>query len=185
MIDYNKTIIYKIVHKENVDSEVYIGHTTDFRKRKNQHKTTCNNNTGNNNHSHYKVYEYIRNNGGWDAFIMNEVEIYPCSCKNEARQREQYWSDIYNSSLNNRKAHSTPDEIKEYYLSYSQINKEKRRKWEQQYNKKRAGYFKEWYENNKNNIKEKITCSCGCILNKGNLSRHLKSKQHLNPANIT
>ena len=43
-IDYSKTIIYKLVHKEDYDNvNVYVGSTTDFVKRKNQHKKSCNN----------------------------------------------------------------------------------------------------------------------------------------------
>ena len=114
MTDYIKTIIYKIVHNENLESEVYIGHTTDFRKRKNHHKTSCNNKTGINSHSHYKIYEYIRNNGGWDCFNMSVVEEYPCNSKEEAREREQYWFNHFNPSLNYRKAYITENESKEY-----------------------------------------------------------------------
>lgn len=187
MVNYSNTIIYKIIHKNNIETDIYIGHTTDFRKRKNQHKTTCNNNTGKNKHSHYYIYEYIRNNGGWDCFIMSEIEKYPCNSKNEARQREQYWCNHFNSSLNNKKAYSSKDEIKEYYISYPQLNRGKRREWENEYYKKNeekiVNYHKEWYQNNKDRVKEKIKCSCGCILNKNNLFRHLKSKQHLNPIN--
>jgi hypothetical protein len=180
MIDYNNTIIYKIIHKDNVETEIYIGHTTDFTKRKSSHKSTCYNYSGKNKHSHYRVYEYIRNNGGWNDFIMSEVEKYPCNTKTEAREKEQYWTNFYNSTLNNKKAYSTQDEIKEYYLQYAKQkeNIEKRQERDKIYNKKRTGYFKEWYKNNKEDLKTKITCSCGCILNKGSLSRHLKSKQH-------
>ena len=42
-IDYSKTLIYKLVHKEDYDNEnIYIGSTTDFVKRKNSHKSCCN-----------------------------------------------------------------------------------------------------------------------------------------------
>ena len=42
-IDYSQICIYKLVHKEDYDNEnIYIGSTTNFRKRKNQHKSSCN-----------------------------------------------------------------------------------------------------------------------------------------------
>ena len=86
-IDFSKTIIYKIVHKEDPDNhEIYVGHTTDFTNRKRCHKKTCNNQ---NDRHHLKVYQYIRENGGWDDFIMLEIEKYPCNDANEARAREQ------------------------------------------------------------------------------------------------
>ena len=42
-IDYSRTIIYKLVHKDDLDDvNIYVGHTTDFTKRKNRHKVSCN-----------------------------------------------------------------------------------------------------------------------------------------------
>ena len=41
--DYSKTIIYKLVHNEDYDNaNIYIGSTTDFIRRKNNHKNCCN-----------------------------------------------------------------------------------------------------------------------------------------------
>jgi hypothetical protein len=192
MVNYNNTLIYKIVHNENVECEVYIGHTTDFRKRKNHHKTTCNNKTGINSHSHYKIYEYIRENGGWDCFVMCEVEKYPCNSKSEAREREKYWFNQFNPTLNNKKAFITEDEVKEYYLSYPQVNREKRREWEKKnYTKNEktiVNYHKEWYLNNKNRLTEKVVCECSLYINRSCLPRHRKTQRHLsmlNPTNIT
>jgi predicted GIY-YIG superfamily endonuclease len=44
-MDYSKTIIYKIQHEDN-EELVYVGHTTNFIKRKNGHKSRCNNEKG-------------------------------------------------------------------------------------------------------------------------------------------
>ena len=42
---------------------------------------------------------------------------------------------------------------------------------------------KEYREQNKEKFnaqqREKVTCVCGCVLNRGSLSKHRKSKQHL------
>ena len=42
---------------------------------------------------------------------------------------------------------------------------------------------KEYREQNKEKInariREKVTCTCGCVLSRGNLSTHKKSKQHV------
>ena len=37
-IKYNNTLIYKIVCNDLNIKDVYVGHTTDFRRRKNCHK---------------------------------------------------------------------------------------------------------------------------------------------------
>ena len=42
-IDYSKAFIYKICCKDKNIEECYIGSSTNFVKRKNSHKTICNN----------------------------------------------------------------------------------------------------------------------------------------------
>ena len=60
-MDYSNTIIYKIFCKDTSIKEAYIGHTTNFVKRKSQHKAICKKAFPNN-----KLYCYIRQYGGWD-----------------------------------------------------------------------------------------------------------------------
>ena len=40
-IDYSKTISYKIVCNDLSITDCYVGHTTDFTKRKSHHKSDC------------------------------------------------------------------------------------------------------------------------------------------------
>ena len=42
-IDYSKTVIYKIVCKDLNVNYKYVGQTTNLNKRRNQHKSSCNN----------------------------------------------------------------------------------------------------------------------------------------------
>ena len=59
-INFQNTIIYKIQHIEK-DDLIYIGHTTNFTRRKSQHKSDCYND---NRFSYdFKVYKLIRENG--------------------------------------------------------------------------------------------------------------------------
>ena len=60
LIDYSKTIIYKIVCNDLTITEVYVGHTTNFIKRKAPHKYNCNN--PNSKSYNFKIYNIIRNN---------------------------------------------------------------------------------------------------------------------------
>ena len=71
-IDYTQTTIYKICCKDTLITDIYVGHTTNFTKRKNQHKTSC----SNENDKKYKqyVYEFIRQNGGWENWTMLQIE---------------------------------------------------------------------------------------------------------------
>ena len=84
-MDYSKCSMYKIEHIENTNL-VYIGHTTNFNKRKSKHKSVCNNEKSRQHNC--KLYQMIREHGGWDAFKMIEVEKYPCKDKQEAERRE-------------------------------------------------------------------------------------------------
>ena len=92
-IDYSKTIIYKIVCKSLSVQEIYVGHTTDFTRRKNNHKKDSK-------ETSYKLYKMIRDNGGWENWDMVEIEKYPCTDGNEARVRERYYYDILSPNLN-------------------------------------------------------------------------------------
>ena len=85
-MNYLNCCIYKIEH---IDDEklVYVGHTTNFKQRKQRHKSSCNNETDKSKHNR-KVYQMIRKNGGWDMFRMIEIEKYPCDNKQEAEKRE-------------------------------------------------------------------------------------------------
>jgi len=113
-MDYSKTIIYKIVCNDLNITECYVGHTTNFVQRKNFHKTSCNNQKTHN--SNYKIYQTIRDDGGWDNWSMIEVEKYPCNDINEATARERHWYEQLNSKLNSRYPGRTK---KEYNAEYN------------------------------------------------------------------
>ena len=63
-IDYNNTTIYKIVCTDLSNKDIYVGHTTQFIKRKSSHKHNCNNPISK--FYNLKVYKTIRENGGWE-----------------------------------------------------------------------------------------------------------------------
>ena len=97
-IDYSKTIIYKIVCKNLEIKELYVGSSTNFTQRKYDHKIKVNNLS-----SQLKIYDFIRNNGGWDDWDMILVETYPCNNDLEKRARERFWYEELNASLNMRR----------------------------------------------------------------------------------
>lgn len=94
-INYQNTIIYKIVCRDLAITNCYVGHTTDFTNRKRSHKCACNTN------SRY-VYQFIRENGDWDNWDMIMIEQYPCKDIYEASARERYWIEQLNANLNQR-----------------------------------------------------------------------------------
>jgi len=133
-IDYSKNIIYKIVCNDLTVKDCYVGHTTEFTKRKRTHK--CYTINEGKRDSNYKVYQIIRANGGWENWSMIEIEKYPCIDSNEAGARERYWFEELNAQLNSnipnrsKKEHSkqysieNKDKITEYRKIYKQTNKE-------------------------------------------------------------
>jgi hypothetical protein len=98
MIDYVKTIIYKIYCKDEKIKECYVGHTTNFKQRKIEHKYACCNQNSKSHNS--KVYAFIRNNGGFDNWDFVEIEKFPCKSKYEAHMRENYWYFNLKADLN-------------------------------------------------------------------------------------
>jgi len=99
MPKYENGIIYKLCHCNDLENEnIYIGSTTNFRSRKCEHKYNCNNET---NDKYYAfVYQFIRNNGGWDQWRMIPIEKYPCNDRKELEVRERYHIELLNSNLN-------------------------------------------------------------------------------------
>jgi hypothetical protein len=190
-IDYSRTIIYKLVHKDDLDDvNVYVGHTTDFTKRKNRHKDSCN--LPSNKEYNTKKYQFIRENGGWGEWVMLKIEDYPCKDVYEAIQRERYWMKELKAKLNTCEPGRTKkeyredniDKIREYDKMKYENNKEKiteyQKEWYEKNKDKIVEKGKQNYENNKQKIlerlKEKIKCEkCGCEIMRGSLLRHKKS----------
>lgn len=154
-IDFQKTIIYKLVCNDVNITQLYVGSTTEFTKRKYQHKSDCKNE--NSIAFNDAKYKFIRENGGWAGWSMIQVEAYPCTNSLEARSRERYWVETLSASLNTHRPISSVEEKKEYY----EVNKK---------------YFKEYYENT---IKTKrIKCDCGCEYISTNKAYHMESNKH-------
>ena len=102
---YFKTVIYQIVPKDNSLKEMYIGSTINFEKRVISHKTCVNSIIENS-----KVYSFIRNNGGWDAWEMSIIERYPCKSKSEKEKREFDCIQKFQPTLNSVKTFIERDE---------------------------------------------------------------------------
>ena len=103
-IDYSKCCIYKIEHIEN-ENLLYIGHTTEFNKRKAQHKYSCKNEISKN--FNIKLYQMIRENGCFEMFKMIEVEKHPCNDRREADKRETEIMKEFKANMNMRNSFMT------------------------------------------------------------------------------
>ena len=180
--DYSKTVIYKIVCKDINVKESYAGHTTSLVKRRYSHKTVCNNN--NSKAYNCYLYQFIRENGGWNNWDMIWCYDFPCENKRQAELEERNFIEREKCELNSYKPFRTEEENKQQQKEYNKNNKNKKLEHNKKNKDKIAQKTKEYYKINKQEInnkqnKKKI-CECGCEINKGNLSRHLKSKKHIN-----
>jgi hypothetical protein len=196
-INYSKTIIYKLVCNDPTITDIYVGHTTDFIRRKQHHKTRCNNENIRGSNSY--VYKFIRENGGWYNWNMVQIELYSCNDTHEATARERYWLEQLGATLNTYIPSRTKKEWIETNIEHLT---EYKKEWYEANKEQVTEYKKEWYEANKEIISEKarehyeankelisekrkeiITCECGCIVCRAYLSTHRKSKKHLDNLN--
>ena len=173
MPDYQKGLIYKWVCDDC--DEVYIGSTTNFTERKAKHKFNCTNEKTKNHN--LKIYQTMRENGGFGNWRMIQVEAYPCQSKRELEAKEEEIRKEFKAKLNAKRAFRTEEERKEEQEHYNQLyykeniekmkekmknyyenNKEKIKergsKWREENADKRTEYDKKRYENNKEKINE-------------------------------
>ena len=64
------------------------------------------------------VYQFIRDKGGWDEWVMIPIEVFPCNDKKELEVRERHHIELLKPKLNKNIPTRT---IKEWY----EDNKEK------------------------------------------------------------
>ena len=144
-IDYSNCSIYKLEHIED-ESLIYVGHTTNFKQRKAQHKQRCNNE--NNKEFNRKLYTMMRENGGFEMFKMIEIEKYKCNDRREAEKRENEVMKELKATMNKIRSFVTEEEHKDKIKQYYEDNKEKKKEYRED-NKDKA---KQYYEDNKYKI---------------------------------
>ena len=179
-------LVYKIYCKDTSITDVYIGSTKNFNKRKMKHKSFCNNENSNN--YNFKLYVFIRENGGWDNWEFEVIEEN-IQDKVQALVREKYFIEFFSTSLNCKRPFITEEENKEYHKEYNkkyrEKNKEKIKERDKEYYEQNKEKFKqqkkEYYEKNKEYYNEKITCDiCGSIIRRNGIARHKKTKKCIN-----
>lgn len=99
MPNYSNNKNYRIYCKDPNITDCYIGCSTDP-SRCRLHKVVCNTKT--NKGYNYKIYQFIRANGGWDNWIFEYIEDYPCENEEQQHIRERYWYDYYKATLNTK-----------------------------------------------------------------------------------
>ena len=141
-------VIYKIICNDENIKDCYVGSTSNFKVRKWDHKTTYNSNT--NKMSNYKIYQTIRENGGWDNWTMIPIAEHKEITVIQARIKEEEQRVLLNASMNSRAAFRTAEEARQLELKQ---RKEHRQKEEVKI--KEQKYSKLYRELNKDKINER------------------------------
>ena len=144
MVNYNNSMIYQICCKDTNIKEVYIGSTVNFKSRKNQHKTSCNNPKSKK--YNLKLYQFIRVMGGWENWDMILIKTVSCENKLELHKIErQYIEDTkltLNCKIPSRSRKEWEQDNKEQMIEYQKQYREK--------NKKKAKCIESYFEPDSN-----------------------------------
>ena len=116
----NTGIIYKLVCKDINIKECYVGSTINFTRRKCHHKCSCNNEI--NKSYNLFVYQFIRDNGGFDNWDMIQIEEYKFDTRNGLNARERHWIEQLQATLNKY----IPTRGKQEYGKHQYIKKQRK-----------------------------------------------------------
>lgn len=94
-----KYTIYEIVCKDSNVKNIYVGHTKNFKNRYSKHTDEYNDNKKSKVFD-YKLYKNIRDNGGWNNWIMRPLETFYADSLYDVKLKEQYWMDFKKTDLN-------------------------------------------------------------------------------------
>jgi hypothetical protein len=123
--------IYKIVCNDVSITDFYVGSTSNVRHRKWEHKSACQ--ILNNKSYNQKIYQTIRENGGWDNWRMIVLEeMIEGTTLLQSRMREEYFRLELQATLNSYCC-GTGLNKKDYDKIYYDINKDKRKKQDKIY----------------------------------------------------
>ena len=134
--------MYTIYNLYKINSnDCYIGKTKNVKARMVLHKYYSKDST-------YKLYKFMRANGGFNNFTYEILETN--ISEDEGVNKERYYYDLYQPSLNNNVPAQTQEQSQ---LNYRTNNKfkllEKTKLWQANNKEKYMNYQKQYYQNKK------------------------------------
>ena len=143
---YNNSCIYKIWK----DTFIYIGSTSNFKRRMSEHKSACNN--INSKIHHLKIYQTIRLHGGWDKFEKLVVQNVCCENRKELYEIE----GMFIKNIATMNCVIAGRSQKKYHEDNRAKLVENMKKYRKNNKDKISENGKKYYENNKDNILENV-----------------------------
>ena len=107
------TTFYKLRHQSNNNLECYVGSTNDFMARKRGHRSVCHNPIRP--EYNYKLYQYIRANGGYDQWIYELLDQVEEMTKREKLLKEKDLIQEHGATLNMQKAGAVVEAGRQQY----------------------------------------------------------------------
>ena len=138
-------VIYKIICNDENIKDCYVGSTSNFKVRKCDHKRLSSDEN-----SKFKIYETIRNNGGWNNWSMLPIAEYKEISVIQARIKEEEQRVLLNASMNSRAAFRTEEELRQIENERKKINRQK-----EEVKIKEQKYNELYRESNKDIINER------------------------------
>jgi len=160
MVELNNAQIYKIYCKDINIKDCYIGSTYNFKHRYYTHKNNSINK--NNNKYNYKVYRFIRDNGGWSNFNMDIIYSIDVKDNIELRKIERNSIKIFEANLNVQIPLRTRAE---YYIDNAT---------------KIKNTMNQYRIDNKEKLSKQSNCICGGKYLYDQRHQHFKTKKHKN-----
>ena len=162
MVNYSKGLVYKLCCNDTNITDIYVGSTTNFIRRKCAHKSACTN--PNNKSYNYHVYNVIRDNGDWSNWSMILLREYNTTNKKLLERKERKYIEKLGATLNSNTPSRTINEVKELTSKrnrqYQEANKEVISEQRKEYRKRNKDVIKErnhqYYEANKKQIIEQV-----------------------------
>ena len=161
-INHNNENFYKLVCKDKDITECYVGHTTRFNVRKQQHKPACVNPSDY--YYNSTIYRFIRDNGGWGNWDMILIERCKCESSLDARKKEKEYLDQFKATPISSRAIKEWSQLDETY--YEQ-NKNKVREYQRSKKEQILEYRR-----------RRIICACGSKITRGGKVQHEQSITH-------
>ena len=170
MKDWSKGKIYKIVNYDT--KQVYYGSTIQSLKTRLKNHRGC-------------VRKCCAINIMKGNYDIELVENFPCNSRIELFKRESYYIDNH-ECINVVSPYVSKEQLIINKANYQRGDKmtEYQKKYREEHREAQCEYLKKYYADNKDKRREegieKVTCACGCVIQKRSLCLHLKSKRHNN-----